>query len=157
MQKWIIFGVVTVIIVACAIIAFNVDIETEYTPEVEINESDMRKTMISLYFLNKETNELDKETRLIDSKELIKDPYSKMVKMLIEGPEDDKLESLISNDVEIKDMSLDGNVLTISFSSNFLQNLENDVKSDLVINSISKTLTQLKEIDSINVKIDGNE
>ena len=113
--------------------------------------------MISLYFLNKETHELEKETRLIDSKELIKEPYKKVVNMLIEGPQNEDLEPLMGNNVEVKEISLDKNVLNISFSSNFLENIGDEIIANKVITAISNTLKEFKEIDSVNIVIDGNQ
>ena len=157
MQKWIILGVVLIIVIAGMFIALNVDVETDYTPEIEIDETNLRKTMISLYFLNKETHELEKETRLIDSKELIKEPYKKVVNMLIEGPQNEDLEPLMGNNVEVKEISLDKNVLNISFSSNFLENIGDEIIANKVITAISNTLKEFKEIDSVNIVIDGNQ
>ena len=72
MQKWIILVVVCVILILGTIIMMNVDIETEYVPETEIEDIELRKTIVTLYFNNTQTSELAKETRLIDSKELLK-------------------------------------------------------------------------------------
>ena len=47
----------------------------EYIPEQEITEEQLRKTVITLYFLNPDTNKLVAEARQIDSKELINFPY----------------------------------------------------------------------------------
>ena len=53
MQKWIILFVIFIILILTTIIVLNVDIETEYTPETEIEETELRKTIITLYFINK--------------------------------------------------------------------------------------------------------
>ena len=63
MQKWIIIAVIAIILILTTVIVLNVDIETEYTPETEIEETELRKTIISLYFLDKNTMELVKESR----------------------------------------------------------------------------------------------
>ena len=55
MQKWIIIAVIVIILILTTVIVLNVDIETEYTPETEIEETELRKTIISLYFLDKNT------------------------------------------------------------------------------------------------------
>ncbi len=62
MQKWVIMIVVIIVIIGGIWIASSVGIETEYIPEIEIDGKNMRKTMISLYFINKETSEIEKET-----------------------------------------------------------------------------------------------
>ena len=72
---------------------------TEYTPEEEISDNQMRQTMISLYF--KSDNVLIPEARLIDVKELINNPYEKVLNMLIEGPKNEKLEKTIPEGTKI--------------------------------------------------------
>ena len=44
----------------------------EYIPEEEITEEQARQTIVSLYFPNRETNEINPEARLIDIKEIMK-------------------------------------------------------------------------------------
>ena len=38
----------------CAFVVINMDVETEYTPEGEIEEEEFRKTLVTLYFKNKD-------------------------------------------------------------------------------------------------------
>ena len=47
----------------------------EYIPEEEITNEQLRQTIVSLYFPNKETNEINPEARLIDINEIINSPY----------------------------------------------------------------------------------
>ena len=79
MQKWIIFIIVLIITVIGVFIVFNFEVETEYIPESEIEENEMRNTIISLYFIDKTNGEIVKENRMIDSKELLKNPYKTLV------------------------------------------------------------------------------
>ena len=76
MQKWIILIVVAIIVIIGIFIALNVSIETEYVPETEIEEVELRKTIVTLYFKDKTSGDLTKETRLIDSKLLLREPYA---------------------------------------------------------------------------------
>ena len=46
----------------------NTEEITEYTPQEEISDEQMRQTIVSLYFKNKDKNELLQEARLIDVK-----------------------------------------------------------------------------------------
>ena len=73
MQKWIILTVVVVLAILTTVIVFNMEIETEYVPEVEASSESLRKTNVSLYFKNKQSNLIDKVNILIDSKKIIKD------------------------------------------------------------------------------------
>ncbi len=74
----------------------------EYQPEEEISNEQMRQTIVSLYYKNKETGELMPEGRIIDSKKLLGNPYKKLVELLIEQPKNDKLESAIPNETKGK-------------------------------------------------------
>ena len=58
----------------------------EYVPEEDTTEEQLRQTIVSLYFLDSQTNELVPEGRLLDIKDMIANPYEKLVNLLIEGP-----------------------------------------------------------------------
>ena len=55
----------------------------EYTPQEEITEEQYRQTIVSLYFENTETKELMPEARMMDIKELIDNPYEKLINLLM--------------------------------------------------------------------------
>ena len=59
----------------------------EIIPEEEISEEQMRQTIVSLYFYNTDTKSLVPEGRLIDVKDLVEEPYKKLMELLIEGPQ----------------------------------------------------------------------
>ena len=46
----------------------------EYTPEEEITDEQLRQTVITLYFLNKDNYNISPEARQIDAKELLDNP-----------------------------------------------------------------------------------
>ena len=107
----------------------------EYIPQEEIAEEQVRQTIVSLYFPEKETNELNPEARLIDIKEIINNPYEKLIHLLIE------------NDCVVLD-----------FSAEFLSyTKENSQEKTNIIESIVNTLTELREINKVKILIDGNE
>lgn len=153
MQKWIILGTIILILIIGIVIVTNVDIETEYIPESEIEEVELRKTIVSLYFREKETGEIVKETRLIDSKELLKNPYEKLISMLVDGPQNETLENLLPENVNILETKYENGCVTINFNSEFL-NIEDKSK---IIESIEKTLTELTEVTSVKILVDGNK
>lgn len=131
---------------------------SEYIPEAEITDEDLRKTIVTLYFSNCETQNLESEARLIDSKELLREPYKVLIGMLIEGPKDSKLENLISNNAKVIGTELKGNCLIINFSKEFLEiDKSNPNKISNMIYSIVNTLTELKEVTSVKFIIDGEE
>ena len=163
-KRILIFGIIISIIggVAYAFITNNTEETitnvTEYIPEEEISDEDLRKTIITLYFSNSETKELESEARLIDSKELLREPYKVLLGMLIEGPKDSNLESLIPSNTKVIGTELKGNCLTINFSKEFLEVDKSDsVKISNLIYSIVNTLIEFKEVCSIKFLIEGEE
>ena len=81
MRKWLVVIVVILGILICSVLIFNANVEVEYVPESEIEDVDLRKTMVTLYFENTENKELQKESRLIDSKILLNSPYLMVQKL----------------------------------------------------------------------------
>ena len=159
----IIIGVMFVVLGICIAIILNNTEETitnvsEYIPEIEISDDELRKTIITLYFRNGNTNELSTEARLIDSKELLRDTYNVLIKMLINGPKDNNLECLIPKDTKIIGTKLKGDCLVVDFSKEFLTVDKSDsVKVSNLIYSIVNTLTELKEIAKVKFLIEGEE
>lgn len=157
MRKKITIAIIIVAIVALIILIYNnVSVETEYTPESEIEDVEYRNTAISLYFQDKETKNLQVETRLIDSKELLKDPYVKMITLLLEGPDNENLESAIPNGSRLISVTQEGEVLVVNLSKEFL-NSDNSEFQTNAIYSIVNTVTELKEISSVKFLFEGEE
>ena len=130
---------------------------TEYTPEEEITQEQLRNTIVSLYFPLKETKELVPEARLIDIKEIINTPYEKLVNLLIEGPKNDKNQKIIPENTKLLKTYLEGDCVVLDFSSEFLNyNKEDEKEKDNLINSLVNTLTELTEINSVKILINGN-
>ena len=158
MKKWIAIVLVILTVLIVSVLIFNSNIEVEYVPETEIAEIDLRKTMITLYFQNKENKELQKETRLIDSKELLIEPYTELINMLIQGPESEFLQKTVPEGTKLLGVERVGECLKINFSKEFVDNAstdENDRKN--YIYSMVNTLTELNEINSIKILIEGQE
>lgn len=153
MQKWIILGTVILIVIIGIVIVINVDVETEYIPESEIEEVELRKTIVSLYFKEKETGEIVKETRLIDSKDLLKNPYEKLITMLQDGPQNSNFENILPENVSIIETKYESGCVSINFNSEF-SNIEDKSK---IIEAIEKTLKELTEVTEIKILVEGNE
>jgi spore germination protein GerM len=162
-KRVLIVGIAIILIVAIiAVVYFFIknkeeDNEiTEYTPQEEISEEQMRQTMVALYFKNE--NGLMPEARLIDVKELIENPYEKILNMLIEGPKNENLQKTIPEGTKINKIEKDGENLIIDFSEEFiLNNNEGEQEEKLTLQSIIKTVTELTEINGIKIKINGEE
>lgn len=130
----------------------------EYIPEEEITDQQMRQTIVSLYFLDSQTNELSPEARVVDIKEIMEKPYEKLISLLIEGPKNERLSNIIPKGTKLLGINLEGNTLTINFSGEFLNyNKENPTVKANLINSIVNTMTELTEINNVRFLIDGNE
>jgi len=130
------------------------EVITEYTPQEEISEEQMRQTMVSLYY--KKGEEVMPEARLIDVKKLIENPYIEIINLLLEGPKNEKLEKIIPEGTKVNRVERQGDKLIIDFSKEF--NKINEMKENdkkLVIQSIEKTVTQLTEINEVEILVDN--
>jgi len=131
---------------------------TEYTPAQEFSDDKIRKTIISLYFKNIETNSLIAEARAIDVKELYLDPYTYLINMLIAGPENEKLESAIPEGTKVNSCTLKGNTVYVDLSKEFIDNAPSGITEEsIIIYSIVNTLTELNEVSGIKILINGEE
>lgn len=130
----------------------------EYIPQEEITEDQARQTIVSLYFPSKEMHELNPEARLIDIKEIINNPYEKLISLLIEGPKNEKNEKIIPENTKLNKNYLEGDCVVLDFSAEFLNfNKEDEKEKTNLINSIVNTLTELTEVNQVKILIDGNE
>ena len=159
--KLIVIGIVFIILIA---LLFFIKVEkkeevVEYIPEEEITDEESRKTIVSLYFFNKETKNLEIEARLIDSKTLLKNPYEELVNLLMEGPKDEKLERAISIESKLYSANLKDGIVVLDFSKEFfVQMIEETEENMNCINSIVNTLTELKEVNGVQfISQDGED
>ena len=130
----------------------------EYTPEEEISDEQLRQTIVTLYFMSKETKEVVPEARLIDIKELMLDPYNKLVNLLIEGPKNEKQERLIPENTKLIESRLEGDCIILNFSSEFLNYDQTDEQmKEKLLTSIENTMVQLTEVNQVKILVDGNE
>ena len=130
----------------------------EYMPEEEISEQQLRQTIVSLYFSNKDTKELMPEGRLIDVKLLLNEPYTTLMQLLIDGPKNEKLEGNIPEGTKINKIELKNDVLYIDLSKEFIENHQGgEENQSKTIYSIVNTMTGLTEVNGIKILIDGEE
>ena len=130
----------------------------ESVPEQEITEEQFRQTIVSLYFQNKETKGLTPEARLIDIREIINNPYEKLITLLLEGPKNDKLERLIPENTKVLKTYMENDCVVIDLSKEFLEYEKNseNVKNN-IIDSIVNTLTELTEVNKVKILIEGQK
>ena len=134
------------------------NLNEEYIPEQEITEEQYRQTIVSLYFPNKETNELSPEARLVDIREIINNPYEKLMNLLIEGPKSDKVKKIVPDNTKVLKTFMEGDCLVLDLSKDFLNYpKDNEIDKRNLINSIVNTMTELTEVDSVKFLFDGNQ
>ena len=164
MNKKIIIAIIVVILIGVGVwyfLFYNKNDETEVNeiiPEEEISEEQMRQTIVSLYFYNENTKSLVPEGRLIDVKELVDKPYDKLMELLMQGPNNGELSKTIPEGTKVNKIELKGDTLYIDFSKEFVDNHEGgEEKEKATIYSIVNTMTNLTEVNSIKILIDGEE
>ena len=132
--------------------------ENEIIPEEEISEAQMRQTIVSLYFYNESTKSLVSEGRLIDAKELVNEPYKKLMELLITGPQNNNLTKTIPDGTKINKAELKKDVLYLDLSKEFIENhAGGEEQESITIYSIVNTMTRLTEVNSVKILIDGEE
>ena len=130
----------------------------EYVPEEEITEEQARQTIVSLYFPNKETNELNPEARLIDIKEIMNNAQDRLVYFLIEWNKYENNKIIIALATKLNKSYFEGDCIVLDFSSEFLNYAKEEEKGkENLVNCIVNTLTELTEVNSVKILIDGNE
>lgn len=163
---YIVIAVILILIILALTFIFKYDTSkedvinkiAEYTPVEELSDDEIRKTIISLYFKNIETNTLVAEAKCIDVKELCTEPYSYLINMLIAGPQSEKLESAIPEGTKVNSCTLKGNTLYVDLSKEFIDNAPSGLEEEsIIIYSIVNTLTELNEVSGIKILINGEE
>lgn len=162
-KKVIIIGIILVVIVALVLFVMQFieinpenQISEEYTPQQEISEEDLRNTIVTLYFQEKESGTLVQEGRLIDVKLLLQNPYETMIQMLILGPEASSYQKLIPEGTMLNKVELKADVLEIEFTKDFL-NFTDDIHKRKTFDSIKNTVTSLSEVNNIKIFVEGEE
>ena len=127
-------------------------IEGEYTPEQEIVEDTSKDALVTVYYPNKETGKLMPEAKPIEVKKLIENPYQEVANLFMQGPTDESLEAVIPEDTVLLGGSIEKDVVTLNFSSEIKKG-----ERAKITEALSKTLTELAEVNSIKIIIEGNE
>lgn len=157
--------IISIIIICTLVVIFiknNISVETseekisEYTPEEEISDEQSRETLVTLYFLNSKTNKLKSEGQLINAIELLENPYKVIVENLIKEPNNKELKSAFPKNTKLLDATLKADCVTLNFSKEILD-FKDETEKFNIINCILNSLTQLNEVSSIQILVDGKE
>ena len=132
--------------------------ENQIIPEEEISEDQMRQTIVSLYFYNNDTKSLASEGRLIDVKELLENPYKRLMESLTEGPQNTNLSKTIPDGTKVNKAEIKGDILYLDLSKEFIENHAGGEEAEsATIYSIVNTMTNLTEVNAVKMLIDGEE
>ena len=166
-KKLIMFIGVVILIIIVLVIGYMVHINiknnkkgeiTEYIPQEEITDEQLRKTIVTLYFMEAETGKLVPEPRKVDVKELINDPYYFLVSLLIGGPKSESMVGIFPEATILNEANLIGNMVHLDFSEEFIEGQYlGEEQEKLIIKSIINTLTELTEVEGIVITINGQE
>ncbi len=130
----------------------------DYTPQEEISEEQYRSTVVKLYFVDKNSQQLVAENRSVDAKTLILDPCLTLMNLLLEGPRDANLSSVIPSGTKVNQVTMQGNMAVVDLSHEFVDNHPGGAQQEsATIYSIVNTLTQLTEVTSVKITIDQQE
>lgn len=137
----------------------QVDVETtlsEYVPEVEITEQQNRMTIVTLYFWDAQSNKMVPEARSVDVKELMSNPYKKILSLLIDGSEDDSIGKTIPAGTVVNSVELEGDNLIIDFNDSFIRGYDVGSEEHLrIVYSVVDTFLELKEVNTVSFLVDG--
>lgn len=144
-----IISVVIILLIICFLIFKNIFIKKEevieeYIPQEEISDEQLRETIITLYFENLENKNLNPEARKIDANNLINNPYEYLINLLIEGPKSEKLKNVIPQGTKLNSARLEGEIVIIDFSAEFINANNEETNEQNIINQILFTLTRTK-------------
>lgn len=129
---------------------------TEYIPEEEISKEQDRVTIVTLYFVDPTSGNIVPEARSLDVKELMDDPYKKVIQFLIDGSENDSIGKSIPEGTVLNNVSLNGEELTVDFNENFVSNAETEPeKFLLVVNSVVNTCLEFNDVSRVKFLING--
>lgn len=145
----IIISVIIILLIICFFIFRNSfikkeEIIEEYIPEEEISDEQLRETIITLYFENIENKNLNPEARKIDANNLINNPYEYLINLLIQGPKSEKLKNTIPEGTKLNSARLEGEIVIIDFSAEFINVNNEEINEQNIINEILFTLTRIK-------------
>lgn len=159
--------IITIILLILAIIVVGVYLlmkrsneaqTNEIQPQEEISDEQMRQTIVTLYYQNKETKELMPEGRMVDVKTLLTDPYATLINLLMDTPKSDNLQSVIPQGTKVLNVELKDDVIYLNLSKEFIDNHKGGLEEEnATVYSLVNTLTELNEVNGVKILINGEE
>lgn len=163
MKKMIYCLIILIFIVVIVYAVFkntkNVEVETDvsnYTPQEEISNAQNRTTLLTLYFTDSSNGKLIPEVRQIDVKEIIDNPYEKIMNFLIDGSQNEAIGKSVPEGTKVNSIKLEKENLIIDVSKEFTSKYESgSVEQKNMIYSVVNTFLELREVSSVTFLIDG--
>lgn len=158
--KWII-PILSIVIIGFLIIAFSKKETTteeivEYTPAEEISDEQLKRTKVTLYYLDQNTNTIIKDDALINSKDLIDEPSKAILNLYLKSTPLENSISPIAEGTKINKITISKNIAEIDFTPEFFNhNLTDKALEEKMLICIANTLCQLNEITGIKILING--
>lgn len=113
--------------------------------------------MLDIYFLEiKEASfVLGKETREFGTFGGPQVDLEEVITELLKGPETDELSRVIPEETVLRGVTLEHGVAYVDFSEELLQAEVGGEAEAVLVDSIVKTLTQLEEVDTVQILVEG--
>lgn len=110
-----------------------------------------------LYFLDSNGTELVPEYRYVPLESIKNDMYKTIVEELIKGSNNSDYISPIPKNTKINSIKCEGNKVILDLSSEYSQDGENSEEQLGKVYSIVNSLTEIKEIEEVEIQVDGEK
>ena len=113
------------------------------------------QTKMVLYFPNCNTGEFVKEYRYVSLNEVKDNVAETILKELLKGPNDQGLRQAIPQGTKLNHVTIEGSKAVVDFSKQFIEKEETEITRLPKIYSVVNSLTELKEIQEVEITIEG--
>ena len=145
---WILVGVIGILLITLIISP-----KEEIIPHEEmVPNISGEKTKVLLYFWNIHTQDYEQEYHEVSLEKIKRNTYQSILEELLKGPISSELTSLIPKGTNVISVEQGGNRVIVNFSKEYsLNSEEQEIRGKLIANS----LTELKEIDEVEIQVEG--
>lgn len=112
------------------------------------------ETQILLYFLDSEKIKLVEEYRYVNLEEIKSNMLKTIIEELIKGPNSKDLVASIPKETKVNSILKEENKVIVDFSKEFNNESVNELQK---IYSVVNTLTEIKEIEEVEIRVDGEK
>jgi len=135
----------------------KVEASTQDVEQSEERIEETEKTVeVVLYFSDANAEKLIREKRMVNYETYKQNPQKVIVEELIKGPLDSKLYSVIPNGTKLLSVEVKDRKAIVDLSKDFIDNHNGGSTGEIMtIYAIVNSLTELKDIDKVEFKIEG--